>query len=124
LADLALQSLLIERENADKVHVPITDVRDIVACAETDINTAAISLLNRYRINIHFLSYYGDYAGSLLTSETSTSGEPVLAQAGLAEDPHAALELARAIVDATAFNVGASSTASFWTARTPCSKTP
>jgi CRISPR-associated endonuclease Cas1 subtype I-B len=99
------QSLIIERDNADNVHIPITDVRDIVACAETDINTSVISLLNRHRINVHLLSYYGDYAGSLLTSETSTSGATVLAQARLAEDPAAGLAIARNIVDATAFNV-------------------
>ncbi|MFF3932826.1 type I-B CRISPR-associated endonuclease Cas1b [Streptomyces hirsutus] len=99
------ESLIIERENADNVHIPVTDVRDIVACAETDINTAVVSLLNRHRINIHLLSYYGDYAGSLLTSETSTSGQTVLAQARTAENPQTSLKIARDIVDATAFNV-------------------
>ncbi|MCX4825991.1 type I-B CRISPR-associated endonuclease Cas1b [Streptomyces sp. NBC_01142] len=99
------QSLIIERENADNVHIPITDVRDIVACAEVDINTSVVSLLNRHRINVHLLSYYGDYAGSLLTSETSTSGETVLAQARTAEDPKASMEIARSIVDSCAFNV-------------------
>ncbi|MCP3771306.1 MULTISPECIES: type I-B CRISPR-associated endonuclease Cas1b [unclassified Streptomyces] len=99
------ESLIIERENADNVHIPVTDVRDIVACAETDINTAVVSLLNRHRINIHLLSYYGDYAGSLLTSETSTSGQTVLAQARTAENPQTSLKIARDIADATAFNV-------------------
>ncbi|GLX95034.1 CRISPR-associated endonuclease Cas1 [Herbidospora sp. NBRC 101105] len=99
------QSLLIERENGSPVHIPITDVRDIVACAETDINTAVVSLLNRHRINVHLLSHYGNYAGSLLTSDTSTSGETVLAQARLAGDREAGLKVARDIVEATAFNV-------------------
>ncbi|MUN41070.1 CRISPR-associated endonuclease Cas1 [Actinomadura litoris] len=99
------ESLVIEREGTGKVHIPITDVRDIVACAETDINTSVIALLNRHRVNVHFLSHYGDYAGSLLISDTSTSGETVLAQARLAEDPEAALQVARAIVASTAFNV-------------------
>ncbi|WP_330182247.1 CRISPR-associated endonuclease Cas1 [Nocardia sp. NBC_01503] len=94
------QSLIIERENGTKIHFPVTDVRDIVACAEIDINTAVVSLLNHHRINIHFLSYYGDYAGSLLTSETSTSGETVLAQADIAHDFGARMEIARSIVDA------------------------
>ncbi|MET9535315.1 type I-B CRISPR-associated endonuclease Cas1b [Streptomyces sp. NPDC006649] len=99
------ESLVIERDNAAKVHIPVTDVRDIVACAETDINTAVVSLLNRHRINVHLLSYYGDYAGSLLTSETSTSGQTVLTQARTAEDPKTSLKIAHDIVDATAFNV-------------------
>ncbi|MFC7216886.1 type I-B CRISPR-associated endonuclease Cas1b [Streptomyces polyrhachis] len=99
------QSLIIDRDEAPAVHIPVTDVRDIVACAEVDINTSVVSLLNRHRINVHLLSYYGDYAGSLLTSETSTSGETVLAQARTATDSAAALAIARSIVDATAFNV-------------------
>ncbi|MGW7315525.1 type I-B CRISPR-associated endonuclease Cas1b [Streptomyces sp. NPDC054865] len=99
------QSLIVERETAGNVHIPVTDVRDVIACAEVDINTAVISLLNQHRINIHILSYYGDYAGSLLTSETSTSGETVLAQAEKAQDPKASLEISRNIVDSTAFNV-------------------
>lgn len=77
------QSLLIERESGDSVHVPVTDVRDIVACAPADLNTTVISLLNQHHINIHFLSYYGDYAGSLLTADTAASGEVVLGQVRL-----------------------------------------
>jgi CRISPR-associated protein Cas1 len=99
------ESLVIEREAGPPVHIPVTDVRDIVARAETDLNTSVVSLLNRHRISVHLLSYYGDYAGSLLTSDTSTSGETVLAQAGLARDPVAGMDIARSIVDACAFNV-------------------
>lgn len=99
------QTILIERESGDNVHIPVTDVRDIVACAPADLNTAVISLLNQHHINMHFLSYYGDYAGSLLTAETSASGEAVLGQARLAIDPAGGMEIARSIVTATGFNV-------------------
>lgn len=98
-------SLVIERMDGKPVHIPVTDVRDIVACSPVDLNTAVISLLNTHRINVHFLSYYGDYAGSLLTSETSTSGETVMAQARLADDPAASLAIARNLVLSAAFNV-------------------
>lgn len=99
------QSLLIERESGDSVHVPVTDVRDIVACAPADLNTAVISLLNQHHINIHFLSYYGDYAGSLLTADTSASGEVVLGQVRLHQDEDTRVRIARSIISATAFNV-------------------
>lgn len=99
------QSLRIERVDGSPVHIPVTDVRDIVACESVDINTAVISLLNQHRISVHFLSHYGDYAGSLLTSDTSTSGQTVIAQARLAEDPTASLDVARAIVTSAATNV-------------------
>ena len=99
------QSLRIERENGDPVHVPVTDVRDIVALAPVDLNTAVVSLLAKYQIDVHLLSYYGDYAGSVLTAESQTSGETVLAQAALATNPTARHQIARALVDACAFNV-------------------
>jgi len=99
------QSLVIERESGDKIHIPVTDVRDLVACASADVNTAVISLLNQHHINVHFLSHYGDYAGSLLTAETSASGEVVLGQARLASDPAARLAIARSIVLAAGFNI-------------------
>lgn len=99
------QSLRIEREAGDVIHIPITDVRDIVALAPVDLNTAVVSLLAKYQIDIHLLNYYGDYAGSVLTAESQTSGETVLAQAALATDTTARQQIARALVDACAFNV-------------------
>lgn len=99
------ESLVIERESGDKVHIPVTDVRDIVACASADLNTAVVALLNQYHINVHFLSYYGDYAGSLLTADIAASGEVVLGQVRLREDMPTRMDIARGIVSATAFNV-------------------
>ncbi|MBB6174937.1 CRISPR-associated protein Cas1 [Nocardiopsis mwathae] len=99
------QSLLIEREHGDDVHIPITDVRDVIACKPIDVNTAVVSLLNQHSINVHMLSYYGDYAGSLAAADNATSGETVIAQVQLATDPEARTRIARDIVHATAFNV-------------------
>ncbi|MGW4365458.1 type I-B CRISPR-associated endonuclease Cas1b [Nocardia takedensis] len=99
------QSLIIERSDGKPVHIPVTDVADIIACESVDLNTAVISLLNTHRINIHLLGHYGDYTGSVLAAESSTSGQTVLAQAELAADPTAGFDIARQIVRATAFNV-------------------
>lgn len=99
------QSLVIEREHGKPVHIPVTDVRDIVACAYVDLNTSVISLLNRHHINVHCLSHYGDYAGSLLTADTTASGEVVMGQVRLAGNETARMEVARAIVLATGHNV-------------------
>lgn len=98
-------TLRVEREDGTKVHVPVTDVRDFVACAPVDVNSSVATLLNQHGIAVHFLSYYGDYAGSLLPAERHTSGETVLAQAGAATTPATALPIARGIVHAAAFNV-------------------
>lgn len=99
------QSLVIERETDGAVHIPVTDVCDIIACAPADLNTAAISLLNMHHINVHFLSHYGDYTGSLLTADTAVSGEAVLGQARLHSNPRRQLEIARSIVTAAGFNI-------------------
>ncbi|MDE3721412.1 CRISPR-associated endonuclease Cas1 [Nocardiopsis changdeensis] len=99
------QSLLIERDHGEHVRIPITDVRDLIACKPVDVNTSVISLLNQHHINVHLLGYYGDYTGSLTAADTATSGETVIAQVALATDPERAMPIARDIVRATAFNV-------------------
>lgn len=99
------QSLVIEREDGQRIHIPITDVRDIVASAPVDVNTAAVSLLGRHQVDIHLLSHYGDYAGTLAAADHSVSGATVLAQARAAADDTRRLTIARALVAATAFNV-------------------
>jgi CRISPR-associated protein Cas1 len=98
-------TLAIEREDGRKVHVPVTDVRDIVACSAVDVNTAVVSLLNQHGIGLHLLGYYGDYAGSLLPADGHVSGQTVLAQAALAGDTACALRVAASFVEAAAFNV-------------------
>ncbi len=98
-------TLAIEREDGTRVHVPVTDVRDIVACAPVDINTAVLTLLNQHDIGVHLLSYYGDYAGSVLPAEAHVSGQTVLAQARAASTPEVAITIAADLVRATAFNV-------------------
>jgi CRISPR-associated protein Cas1 len=99
------QSLVIERDGHPDRHIPITDVRDIIASDNVDVNTAVLALLNRHAIDLHVLSYYGDYAGSLLGAQTSTSGETVIAQVRLATDDRQRLAIARQLVIASAFNV-------------------
>lgn len=98
-------TLAIEREDGTRVHLPVTDVRDIIATAPIDINTAVITLFNQYGIGVHLLSYYGDYAGSVLPADAHTSGQTVLAQAKAATSPETAITTAAALVRATAFNV-------------------
>ncbi len=98
-------TLAIEREDGQRVHVPVTDVRDIVACSPVDVNTAVVSLLNQHGIGLHLLSYYGDYVGSLLPSDGHVSGQTVLAQAAASTTPATALAVASSIVKAAGFNV-------------------
>lgn len=99
------QSLVIERDDHQDRHIPVTDVRDIVASDNVDVNTAVVALLNQHNIDVHLLGYYGDYAGSLLGAQKSTSGETVAAQVRLAADPQRCLTIARQLVVSCAFNI-------------------
>lgn len=98
-------TLVVEREDGRKIHVPVTDVRDIVACSPVDVNTAVVSLLNQHGIGLHLLGFYGDYAGSLLPSDGHVSGQTVLAQAAAATASPSSLAVASSIVKSAGFNV-------------------
>lgn len=99
------QSLSIEKIDGTAVHIPVTDVRDIVASDSIDINTACVSLLNQHNIDIHLLNYYGDYTGSILTAGKNTSGAVVLSQARHASNDSTRLATARVIIAAAAHNI-------------------
>lgn len=96
------QSLVIERDHEPPVHLPVTDIADFVATAPVDVNTAVVSLLSRHGIVVHLLDHYGNYAGQLSSADGASSGLLVARQI-----QHAAtsLDVARALVNATAHNV-------------------
>jgi len=99
------QSLAIERADGSSVHIPVTDVRDLVALAPVDVNTAAVSLLARHGIALHLLDEYGNYAGQLAPADGMCAGKVVRRQVTTAEKPAAALAVARELVLAATHNV-------------------
>jgi len=98
-------SLRIERADTAPVHLPVTDVLDLVAFDNVDINTSAISMLSRHDITIHVLDHYGNYAGSIAPSDGMSSATVVRRQAAITADPASRLNAARSLVTATAANV-------------------
>jgi CRISPR-associated protein Cas1 len=98
-------SVRIERADAQPVRVPITDIRDLVAFDNVDVNTAVVSLLGRHGVVVHLLDYYGNYAGAITPSESMSSALTVRRQVELTANPDARLAVARALVTATADNV-------------------
>ncbi len=98
-------SLRIERADTSPVHVPITDVRDLVTFDHVDINTAAVSLLGRHGVTVHVLDHYGNYAGALTPAEDMSSAQVVRSQVTLTADQDRRTTVARAIVAGTAANV-------------------
>lgn len=98
-------SIRIERADSSPVHVPVTDIRDLVVFDNVDINTAAVSLLSRHGISVHVLDHYGNYAGAVSPAEDMSSAEVLRRQVTLTADPGARLAVARGLVAATAANV-------------------
>lgn len=98
-------SVRIERADSSPVHVPVTDIRDLVIFDHVDLNTSAISLLSRHGVTIHVLDHYGNYAGAVTPAEDMASADVVRRQVTLTADPGTRLAVARSLVTATAFNV-------------------
>jgi len=98
-------SIRIERADSSPVHIPITDIRDIVAFDHVDINTSAVSLLGRHGVTVHLLDHYGNYAGALTPTEEMSSAPVLRRQVALAGDAEQRLAIARTIVAATAANL-------------------
>lgn len=98
-------SVRIERADSSPVHVPVTDIRDLVTFDHVDLNTSAISLLSRHGVTIHVLDHYGNYAGAVTPAEDMASADVVRRQVTLTADPGTRLAVARSLVTATAFNV-------------------
>jgi CRISP-associated protein Cas1 len=98
-------SLRIERADSAPVHVPITDVQDLIAFDHLDINTSAVSLLGRHGITVHVLDHYGNYAGAIVPSDSMSSAQVVRRQVAVTADPDTRLKVARTLVEATAANV-------------------
>jgi CRISP-associated protein Cas1 len=98
-------SLRIERADMTPVHVPVTDILDLVAFDHVDINTSAISLLGRHGVIVHVLDYYGNYAGAIGPADGMSSASVIRKQVAITTDPVIRLKVARALVEATAANV-------------------
>ncbi|CUU55441.1 CRISP-associated protein Cas1 [Parafrankia irregularis] len=98
-------SVSIERADATPVRIPITDIRDLVAFDNVDINTAAVSLLSRHGVTLHVLDHYGNYAGMVAGAEDTSSAHVLRRQVALTAEPEHRLTVARALVEATAANV-------------------
>lgn len=98
-------SLRIERPDDTRVHLPITDIRDLVLFDHADVNTAAFSLLNQHNITVHVLDHYGNYSGALTPADDMSSAPVLRSQSALTSNSEQRLAIARSLVHATAANV-------------------
>ncbi|MFJ6889706.1 type I-B CRISPR-associated endonuclease Cas1b [Streptomyces californicus] len=98
-------SVRIERPDGSPVHIPITDIRDLIAFDHIDINTSALSLLSQNGITLHVLDHYGNHAGHFTPAHSMASASVVRHQVDLTADPQQRLNISRSIVLATAENL-------------------
>ncbi|MFF5881010.1 type I-B CRISPR-associated endonuclease Cas1b [Streptomyces californicus] len=98
-------SVRIERPDGSPVHIPITDIRDLIAFDHIDINTSALSLLSQNGITLHVLDHYGNHAGHFTPAHSMASAIVVRHQVDLTADPQQRLNISRSIVLATAENL-------------------
>ncbi|MDQ0773041.1 CRISPR-associated protein Cas1 [Streptomyces aurantiacus] len=98
-------SVLIERPDGSPVHIPITDIRDLIAFDHIDINTSALSLLSQNGITLHVLDHYGNHAGHFTPAQSMASASVVRRQVDLTADPQQRLTTSRSIILATAENL-------------------
>ncbi len=97
-------SLVFEMADGRRVPVPVTDVESVITAAPVDMNTATMSLLQRYGIDVHVLDHYGNYAGCVQAAAEHMSGDVVRGQVLAAENPERRMNIARALVEAAAFH--------------------
>ncbi|MFE2063074.1 type I-B CRISPR-associated endonuclease Cas1b [Streptomyces sp. NPDC059467] len=98
-------SVRIERPGGSPVHIPITDIRDLIAFDHVDVNTSALSLLSRHGVTLHVLDHYGNHAGHFAPAESMASATVVRRQVDITADPHQRLAIGRALVLAAAENL-------------------
>lgn len=98
-------SIRVERADLTPVRIPITDIRDLVAFDNVDINTSAVSLLSRHGVIIHVLDHYGNYAGGITPAEDMSSALVLRRQVALTADDQARLTVGRDLVATTAANI-------------------
>ncbi|WP_031074352.1 type I-B CRISPR-associated endonuclease Cas1b [Streptomyces sp. NRRL WC-3742] len=98
-------SIRIERTDASPVHIPITDIRDLVTFDHVDLNTFVMSLLSRHGVTLHVLDHYGNHAGHFAPAETMSSATIIRRQVEITGDPEQRLPIARALLLATAENL-------------------
>ncbi|GAA2110100.1 type I-B CRISPR-associated endonuclease Cas1b [Streptomyces synnematoformans] len=98
-------SIRIERPDNSPVHIPITDIRDLVAFDHVDINTSALSLLSRHGVTLHVLDHYGNHAGHFAPAESMASAAVIRRQVEITADPEQRTAIGRALVLAAAENV-------------------
>lgn len=97
-------SLVFETE-AGVRHLPVEDVKEIMAFGEVSFNKRLLEFLSQKEIVVHYFNYYGYYMGTFYPREHLNAGYMILKQAEYYLDPEKRLTLARAFVQGAYRNI-------------------
>ena len=98
-------TLVFEKEDGKKVHLPVEQTDSICAFGELDLNKRVLEFLTQKQIPIHFFNRYDYYAGTYYPREHLNSGHLVLEQASFYNNPEKRLGLARLFVKGSMINM-------------------
>ena len=92
-------------ENEEKKDLPIERIADIYVMGEMSFNTSLINILAKNGVPVHFFNYYSFYTGSFYPREQLVSGNLLVQQVNYYTDSKKRLELAKAFVEGSSFNI-------------------
>lgn len=92
-------------EDGTKRDIPIERYSDIYIFGEITVNSALLSILSQYGINVHFFNYYSFYTGSFYAREQMLAGQLTVKQAEHYLNPKKRLIVAQKIIDSASYNI-------------------
>ena len=98
-------TLVLEKQDGEKVFIPIETVYDIYSFGDIDFNSDLMDFLGMRGISLHFFNYFGYYSGSFYPREKLVSGDLVVRQAAFYSDESKRAFLARRFVSGAAENI-------------------
>lgn len=90
---------------SDKSVLPIEQVDALYCFGEIDLNSKLITFLGQHQTPVFFFDYYGNFTAALYPREALLSGRLHVAQARHYLKPAWRIKLARAFVEAAAYNI-------------------
>jgi len=91
-------TLVFEKEDGKKVHLPVEQTDSICAFGEIDLNKRVLEFLTQKQIPLHFFNRYDYYSGTYYPREHLNSGFLILQQANFYNDGKKRMDLAKRFV--------------------------
>lgn len=101
----ANNTLVFEKEDGKKVHLPVEQSDSIYAFGEIDLNKRVLEFLTRKQIPMHFFNRYDYYSGTYYPREHLNSGFLILEQVNFYNNMEKRFGLARLFISGSMDNM-------------------